>query len=76
MKASAETLNQLGENVISHEVLAGPAARRIVEAAEEWKADLIVMGTHGRTFWSRALLGSVSDPVAHHANCSVLIVRK
>ena len=60
---------------ISHEVLAGPAARTIVEKAEEWNADLIVVGSHGYGFWSRALLGSVSNRIASHANCSVLIAR-
>ena len=60
---------------ISHEVLAGPAARTIVERAEEWNADLIIVGSHGYGFWSRALLGSVSNRIASHANCSVLIAR-
>lgn len=61
---------------ISNEVLGGPAARMIVEKAEEWNADLIVVGSHGKGFWERAWLGSVSDRVAHHAPCSVLIVRE
>jgi nucleotide-binding universal stress UspA family protein len=47
----------------------------IVEAAESWKASLIVLGSHGRTGLKRVLLGSVSDHVARHAHCSVLIVR-
>lgn len=61
---------------ISSEVLGGSAARTIVEKAEEWNADLIVLGSHGYGFWKRAWLGSVSDRVAHHAPCSVLIVRQ
>lgn len=60
---------------VSSEVLGGTAARAIVERAEEWGADLIVVGSHGYGFWKRAWLGSVSDRVAHHAPCSVLIVR-
>jgi nucleotide-binding universal stress UspA family protein len=60
---------------VSNEVLGGPAARTIIEKAEEWNADLIVTGSHGKGFWQRAWLGSVSDRVAHHAPCSVLIVR-
>jgi nucleotide-binding universal stress UspA family protein len=56
-------------------VLTGSPARMIVEAAREWGADLIVVGSHGYGFWSRALLGSVSSSVVHHAPCSVLIVR-
>jgi nucleotide-binding universal stress UspA family protein len=60
---------------ISTEVLRGSPAQRIVERAEEWGADLIVVGSHGRGFWGR-LLGSVSNGVVHHAPCSVLVVRK
>lgn len=47
----------------------------IVDHAEEWKADLIVVGSHGRRGLDRLLLGSVSEYVAHHARCSVEIVR-
>lgn len=54
----------------------GQPARLIVEEAEKWQADLICMGSHGRGFWGRALLGSVSTAVVHHAPCSVLIVRQ
>jgi nucleotide-binding universal stress UspA family protein len=48
---------------------------RIVEEAEHWKADLIVVGSHGRKGFDRALIGSVSEAVARHAPCSVAIVR-
>lgn len=62
--------------VITHEVLGGSAARAIVEKAEHWHADLIVVGSHGHSMWKRTLLGSVSDLVMHHAPCSVLVARK
>jgi nucleotide-binding universal stress UspA family protein len=61
---------------VSTEVRMGNPAQTIIEIAENWKADLIVMGSHGRGFWSRSLVGSVSDAVVHHATCSVLIVRR
>jgi nucleotide-binding universal stress UspA family protein len=48
---------------------------RIVEKAEDWNADLIVVGSHGGKGFDRALLGSVSEAVARHAPCSVAIVR-
>jgi nucleotide-binding universal stress UspA family protein len=48
----------------------------IVEEAERWGADLIVMGSRGLGAWNRLLLGSVSSAVVHHAKCSVEIVRK
>ena len=60
---------------ISTEVLFGSPESRIVEAAEEFKPDLIVLGSHGYKAWERMLLGSVSDSVLHHVHCSVLIAR-
>jgi len=56
------------------EVLSGSPEQQIVEEANSWNADLIVVGSHGRGFWGR-LLGSVSDAVVHHARCSELVVR-
>ena len=47
----------------------------IVRIAEEESADLIVLGSHGAGAVERFLLGSVSDRVAHHAHCAVLIVK-
>ena len=60
---------------LSTEVIMGPPQRAIVERAEEWGADWIVVGSHGYGFWSRAMLGSVSSSVVHHAPCSVIVVR-
>ena len=53
----------------------GPAREVILGEAEALGADLIVVGSHGRGFWKRLLLGSVSQAVATHAACSVEIVR-
>lgn len=53
----------------------GHVRSTIVETAEKWGAEIILLGSHGRTGLKRALLGSVSDHVARHAHCSVLIVR-
>jgi len=65
-----------GDSVrVSAEILRGTPEQQIVERAEEWGADLIIVGSHGRGFWGR-LLGSVSNGVVHHAPCSVLVVRK
>ena len=50
----------------------GPA---IIEAAVAEAADLLVVGTHGRSRFERLVLGSVSDHVVRHAPCPVLIVR-
>lgn len=62
-------------NNVSSEVFRGGAAGAIVEEAKNWGADLIVVGSHGYGFWSRTLLGSVSNSVVHSAPCSVLVVR-
>ncbi len=60
---------------ITIDVLFGSPDSRIVETAEEMKADLIVIGSHGYKQWERLLLGSVSNSVVHHAHCSVMVVR-
>lgn len=65
----------LKEN-LTHQILRGSPGQAIVEEAEKWGADLIVVGSHGYGFWERMFLGSVSSAIAHHAPCSVLIVRK
>jgi nucleotide-binding universal stress UspA family protein len=54
----------------------GDAATEILAAAEASNADLIVMGTHGRTGLTRLVLGSVARNVLQHATCSVLVVRE
>jgi nucleotide-binding universal stress UspA family protein len=53
----------------------GDARDVILHAAEELKADLIVMGTHGRRGISRALLGSVAETVVRSSPVPVLTVR-
>jgi nucleotide-binding universal stress UspA family protein len=56
-------------------LLEGIAHDRIVRAARSTRADLIVMGTHGRTGLGRAFLGSVAARVLTLARCPVLTVR-
>jgi nucleotide-binding universal stress UspA family protein len=53
----------------------GDPADAICEAAKEGGADVIIVGTRGRNAAARALLGSVSTKVVHHAPCDVLVVR-
>lgn len=59
-----------------HRIRTGRPASEIVAEASEWAADLIVMGTHGRTGAARAFLGSVAQAVLRDASCSVLVVRE
>ena len=53
----------------------GDAREGILDSAEDWGADLIVVGSHRPNGIQRFLLGSVSEFVARHAKCSVEIVR-
>jgi nucleotide-binding universal stress UspA family protein len=61
---------------VTTETLLGPPQQMILDEAENWGADLIVIGSHGYGFWDRLLLGSVSQAVASHAKCSVEIVKR
>lgn len=47
----------------------------ILDYAEQWPADLVLLGSHGRKGLKRFLLGSVSEAVIRHAPCAVEIVR-
>lgn len=71
---SAHRLNQAGRRA-SALVLVGEPAAILVRVAEERQADLIVVGTHGRTGFTLVLLGSVARNVMQHATCSVMVVR-
>jgi nucleotide-binding universal stress UspA family protein len=53
----------------------GEPAEEIIRVADEAYADLIVIGTHGRSGIERLLLGSVSERVVRHAGCPVLVMR-
>ena len=69
-KAKAEGLTKV-ERVYS----AGDPADEILNFAERNNVDLIVMGSRGLGRFSRVFLGSVSNKVAHHAHCTVIIVK-
>lgn len=57
------------------EVVVGTPHRAICRLARRLKAALIVMSSHGRTGWQRALIGSTAEQVVRHAPCSVLVIR-
>jgi nucleotide-binding universal stress UspA family protein len=54
----------------------GSVYDQVLRRAEEWQADLIAVGTHGRTGLKRLLLGSVADQVVRAAHCHVLVARR
>lgn len=53
----------------------GVPYQAVIDEAKEWGADLIVMGTHGRSGFERAFLGSVAERVVRLAHCPVLVSR-
>jgi nucleotide-binding universal stress UspA family protein len=61
---------------VTQALLEGRPKDAIVTEAERWGADLVVVGSHGYGPIRRFFLGSVSLFVAHHAPCSVLVVRQ
>lgn len=67
---------QSGRADVSSVIRTGPTARAIVACAREQKADLIVMGTHGRHGMAHLLMGSVAERVVRTAECPVLTVRR
>jgi len=54
----------------------GDPADQILQQAKEGHYDLIVVGTHGRTGLSRAVMGSVAEQVVRRSSCPVLTVRR
>lgn len=59
-----------------HHLLIGSPADEIVRFADEQSADLIVMGTHGRSGLRRMLMGSVAEAVVRRANCPVFTFKQ
>lgn len=60
---------------VTPEVAAGSPARNILHRAQEWGAQLIVVGSLGRSAWERLWIGSVSHKLASVAPCSVRVAR-
>jgi nucleotide-binding universal stress UspA family protein len=81
---SSERILQMLEDVrpsdqklpFEHRLVMGDPAAEIVRVAEEEPAELIVLGTHGRTGVSRLLMGSVAEVVVRRAPCPVLVYRE
>ena len=68
-------MGRTGDLKVEYEVREGNPKEVIVEEAERWGADLILLGSHGHGPVGRFLLGSVSHAVSLHAPCSVQIIR-
>jgi nucleotide-binding universal stress UspA family protein len=72
---SARLLKLFPQWTVQKEPSAGNPAEALLEQARTWRADLIVVGTHGRSALARALLGSVSHKLIREAPCSVRVAR-
>ena len=59
-----------------HRLVIGDPANAVVRLAEEEGVDMIVLGTHGRTGFTRLLMGSVAEAIVRRAKCPVLSYRK
>lgn len=82
MKATEELVKWVADSLASHGFDAGTVVKPgdprevIVTEAENWQADLIVMGAYGHSGVRSRQIGSVAESVAKHARCSVELVRK
>ena len=74
VKQASRALRSAGFSVNTR-IVEAEARNGIIDVASEWRADLIVLGSHGRKGLQRFLLGSVAEFVARHAHCSIWIVR-
>ena len=78
-KVAAEAATRFQANFpnwkVKHEAVWGSPTWELFSKAEEWKADLIVAGSHGRSALGRLFLGSISQWLLHEARCSVRVAR-
>jgi nucleotide-binding universal stress UspA family protein len=64
-----------GNILLEHRLEEGKAERVILQVAQEIRAGLIVLGTHGRTGLSHLLMGSVAEHIVRNATCPVMTIR-
>lgn len=73
-RACIEAASRFKGRIMGH-LAAGEPWREIVQMASSLRADLVVVGTAGKTGLARMALGSVAESVVRHAGCPVLVVR-
>jgi nucleotide-binding universal stress UspA family protein len=75
VEGARKMLQTAGLNLLDQQPIpAGDARSTILDLAQAWPADLVVLGSHGRRGWDRLLMGSVAESVAVHAHCSVEVI--
>lgn len=74
---AAESIRQAGVMVQTKSIAAGnqKIAQAIIAEAKHWQADLIVIGSHGHSGFTRLLLGSVAEGVTRNSTIPVLLIR-
>ncbi len=77
VSSASKLLKDINSTIsVTTSVVSGLPKIAILEKAETFGADLIVVGSQGHGAFSHFLLGSVSQSIASHANCSVMIARE
>ena len=71
----AERLRDEGANVAGVQLKEGPVVDEILDASDELRVGLVVMGSRGLGLVKNLLLGSVSEGMVHHSRCPVLVAR-
>ncbi len=66
---------QFETHLVVLKTLEGHLPEKIIKEAEEWKADLLVIGTHGRRGFSRFFLGSIAEKLLRIATLPILLIR-
>ncbi len=73
----ADTIQAIGvdPSIVDRRLVEGASGQMIVHVAGEIDADVIVVGSHGRGWFKRVVIGSISEYVVHHSPIPVLVVR-
>ncbi len=74
LEEAAQRFGTAGWEAVGDVILGNPR-RAISECAEEWRADLVLVGSHGLNVLARLAMGSTVRSVLHHTKCSVEVVR-
>lgn len=76
LQKAVDRLNEkFGADSATLEIVDGDPKTKILDVAREWPASLIVMGSHGRKFMEKLMLGSVAEAVAANSPCSVEVAK-
>jgi nucleotide-binding universal stress UspA family protein len=73
----SDTITAIGVDpaIVDRKLVEGASGQMIIHVADEVGADVIVVGSHGRGWFKRVVIGSISEYVVHHSHIPVLVVR-